>query len=251
MFLYTEKYLKSYDVVYDSGAYKHKGERDFSYTWTSGPSNITILEGVATTSLDIRSGDTITISHTVLGSPEIFEVRVGTVKTYGAQKKFSVANANIVGQLSNSIPSNDNYSLANISGLSFAIIETSNGDAYYRPRKMVVAIGYPGSGNVTTTTSEIFVEDNSISDFKVSNVSVVGRPNAAAPTAIEVYRKASITYSEPYAIDSSILTLSSFNTSLANFNDYANKYGAIKYIHSNDDSLFVLQERKASIIPRR
>jgi len=238
-----------YDVVYDSGAYKHKGERDFSYTWTSGPSNITILEGVATTSLDIRSGDTITISHTVLGSPEIFEVRVGAVKTYGAQKKFSVANANIVGQLSNSIPSNDNYSLANISGLSFAIIETSNGDAYYRPRKMVVAIGYPGSGNVTTSTSEMFIEDNSVSDFKVSNVSVVGRPNAASPTAIEVYRKASITYSEPYAIDSSVLTLSSFNTSLANFNDYANKYGAIKYIHSNDDSLFVLQERKASIIP--
>ena len=238
-----------YDVVYDSGSYKHKGERDFSYTWTSGPSNITVLNGVATTSLDIRTGDLITMSHTVLGSPEIFEIRVGLVKTYGVQKKFSVADANIVGQLSNTVPADDSYSLASIAGLSSAIIETSNGDAYYRPRKMVVASLYPSTGNVTTTTSEIFVEDNSISDFKVSNVSVVGRPNAAAPTAIEVYRKASITYSEPYAIDSSILTLSSFNTSLANFNDYANKYGAIKYIHSNDDSLFVLQERKASIIP--
>ena len=114
---------------------------------------------------------------------------------------------------------------------------------------MVVIVGYPGSGNLTTTTNDIFVEDNSISDFRISNVSVFGRPNTTVPTALSVYRKASITYSEPYVIDSSVLTLSSFNLSLANFNDYANKYGAIKYIHSNDDSIFVLQERKSSIIP--
>jgi len=238
-----------YDVVYSGGSYKHKGDRDFSYTWTSGPSNITVLNGIATTSLDIRTGDIITISHTVLGSPEIFEVRVGAISNFGSQKTFSVSDANIVGQLGNSIPANDNYSLASITGLSNAVIQTSNGDVYYRPRKMVVIVGYPGSGNLTTTTNDIFVEDNSISDFRTSNVSVFGRPNAPVPTALSVYRKASITYSEPYVIDSSVLTLSSFNLSLANFNDYSNKYGAIKYIHSNDDSIFVLQERKSSIIP--
>lgn len=238
-----------YDVVFSGGSYKHKGDRDFSYTWTSGSSNITVLNGIATTTLDIKTGDLITISHTVLGLPESFEVRVGTISTFGSDKTFSVTNANVVGQFGVSIPSNDNYSLASITGLSNAIVQTSNGDVYYRPRKMIFIVGYPGSGNLTTTTNDIFVEDNSISDFRVSNVSVFGRPNATVPTAFSVYRKASITYSDPYVIDSSVLTLSSFNLSLANFNDYANKYGGIKYIHSNDDSIFVLQERKASIIP--
>lgn len=238
-----------YDVVFSGGSYKHKGERDFSYTWASGPSNITVANGIATTSLDVRTGDLLTMSHTVLGSPEIFQVRVGTVSNFGSQKKFSVADANVVGQLGNSIPPDDGYSLSDIAGLSNAIIQTSNGDVYYRPRKMVFVIGYTSSGNLTTTTVDTFVEDNSISDFKVSSVSVLGRPNTPVPTALSVYRKASITYSEPYVIDSSLLTLSSFNLSLANFNDYANKYGAIKYIHSNDDSIFVLQERKSSIIP--
>ena len=238
-----------YDIVNVSGTYRHKGNRDYSYTWTSGTSNITVSNGFATTALDIKNGDTVTISTTILGVLTSYVVRVSTVKRSGANLVFSVANANRVGQLGTEVPPNGNYSLASISNLNEAIIETFNGDTYYRLRQMNVVTNYGTTPLITTTYEDTFVEDNSITDFADSKFISIGRPNAPAPTAGQVYRKSTLTYSEPYVLDSQVLSLSSFNLGQANFVDFSPVYGAIQYIVDQGDSITVLQERKSSIAP--
>lgn len=238
-----------YDVVNASGTYRHKGERDYSYTWTSGPSNISVSNGFATTNLDIKAGDALVISTTILGIPTSYEVRVSTVKRSGTSTIFSVTDANRVGLIGVEVPPNGSYSLANITNLSDAVIETFNGDAYYRLRKMNVVTNYSSTPLITTVFEDTFVEDNSITDYADSKFTSVGRPNAPAPTAGQVYRKATITYSEPYVLDSQVLSLSSFNLGQANFVDFSPVYGAIQYIVDGGDSITILQERKCSVAP--
>lgn len=238
-----------FDVVNASGTYRHKGDRDYSYTWISGPSNITVSNGFASTALDIKNGDSLVISTTILGVTTSYEVRVSSVTLYGTSKVFSVANANRVGQLGTEVPPNGSYSLANITNLTDSVVETFNGDAYYRLRQMNVITNFTTTPLVTTQYEDMFVEDNSITDFADSKFTSVGRPNAPAPTAGQVYRKSTLTYSEPYVLDSQVLSLSSFNLGQANFVDFSPVYGAIQYIVDQGDSITVLQERKSSIAP--
>ena len=240
---------EAFDVVNASGTYRHKGDRDYSYTWTSSTSNITVSDGFATTALDIKNGDALVISTTILGVLTSYQVRVSSVKMSGTNRIFSVANANVVGQLGTSVPPNGGYSLANITNLTDAVVETFNGDAYYRLRQMNVITNFSTTPLVTTQYEDMFVEDNSITDFADSKFTSVGRPNAPAPTAGQVYRKATITYSEPYVLDSQVLTLSSFNLGQANFVDLSPVYGGIQYIVDGGDSITILQERKCSVAP--
>jgi hypothetical protein len=97
--------------------------------------------------------------------------------------------------------------------------------------------------------NDYFVEDTSISDFYVSNNLSLGRPNVSSSNAKQIKRKSSITYSEPYSLDTSVLKLSSFNGGQGNFVDLPNSYGAIKQMLNNGDSITVLQEVKSSLIP--
>jgi len=240
---------EAHDVVNVSGTYRHKGDRDYSYTWTSGPSNITVTGGMATTALDIRAGDSITISITALGVQTSYEVRVSTISKVNGGNIFSVANANILGQLNTSVPPNGSYSLAAIANQNNAVIETFNGDVYYRIRQMNMVTNRSSTPLMTTAYERMFVEDSSISDFADSKFTSLGRPNAPAPTAGRIYRKSTITYSEPYVLDSQVLPLSSFNLGQANFVDLSPVYGSIQYIIDGGDSISILQERKCSIAP--
>jgi hypothetical protein len=97
--------------------------------------------------------------------------------------------------------------------------------------------------------STLYVEDLSVSDFYESNYLGFGRPNAESLNVKQIKRKSSITYSEPYSLDSSVLKLSSFNGGQGNFVDLPNAYGAIKQMLNNGDSITVLQEVKSSLIP--
>jgi hypothetical protein len=244
---------KVFNVVNDSGTYRHKGDRDYSYTWTSGPSNITVSDGFAETTLDIKNEDRLVISTTILGVLTSYQVSVSSVTMSGTKKVFSVSNSNRVGNIGVEVPPNGNYSLASIDNLNDAVIETFNGDTYYRMRQMNVITDFKLLGDatsiVTTEYENMFVEDNSITDFADSKFTSVGRPNAPAPTAGRIYRKSTITYSEPYVLDSQILPLSSFNLGQANFVDLSPVYGSIQYIIDGGDSISILQERKCSVAP--
>ena len=127
---------------------------------------------------------------------------------------------------------------------SDTVVEIDQGDVYYRLRQL-------RHGKDITTYNYItdYIEDKSLSDFFPSSQNSFGRSNLYSPNTIQSYRKASITYSEPFNYDNAELKLSSFNLSLANFADFDNSYGAIKYIQNSADSLLCLQENKFSVIP--
>jgi len=150
------------------------------------------------------------------------------------------------------------YTISNILNKNDSILEAVEGDCYYRPRQIKLNPYTSVAGGSTAVDpanvsgirySDYFVEDTSISDFYVSNNLSLGRANASSSNAKRIKRKSSITYSEPYSLDTSVLKLSSFNGGQGNFVDLPNSYGAIKQMLNNGDSVTVLQEVKSSLIP--
>ena len=226
-----------HDVLYDSNnsIYRYGGDRDYTYTWASGYSNISVSNKIATSSLDLREGDLISISS--------LDNTYTNVRLVNVIKTPSGVSFTMEGVVDGS------YAISSISNLTDGIIQTFNGDVYYRPRQIKIN----ANGNKTNKTDvyyeDFWVEDNSVSDFFTSETSSAGRPNAAAATVGQIYRASDITYSDPYALDSQVLSLSSFNLSGGNFANMQPSHGAIRYMVDNDDSMTVLQERKASLVP--
>ena len=93
------------------------------------------------------------------------------------------------------------------------------------------------------------VETSSVSDFYNSNNTSIGRPFAENPDAKRAFRTGSVTYSDPFLVDSYTLGLSSFNLSKANFTDLNYIHGPIRALVNRDDSIVFLQEKKVGIFP--
>ena len=224
--------------------YRHRGDRD--YTFTYPPSVGTEVIGMrASSDYAVYENDIVTIDGVdiYVTDLKIISTSAGTRWNFSLQQQVVMPPTLIL---------DGTYGMT-ISNLEDAVVLVTDGDAYYRPRQIKINADLStattlANGVLIVRYNRQYIEDNNISDFNDSFAHDFGRPNSIVANAAQVYRMASVTYSDPYAIDSSLLTLSSFNLSLANFNDYSNKYGAIKYIHSNDDSIFVIQERKSSII---
>jgi len=237
--------------VYDVSGGLHNGDRNQNDV-VSGTLNATGSTFIGTASgsaANLFVGDELELINQATGSTESpFYATIGTIS-------FNANGFPIItfSSFSGSAPATTSqYSYSLVSGT--AIVKSFNGDCYYRPRKIKLN---PLSGTVDTNPVNVsgiryvdyFVEDLSISDFYTSNYINIGRPNVAAPNAKQIDRKSSITYSEPYSLDTSVLKLSSFNGGQGNFVDLPNRYGAIEYMIDNGDSITVLQEVKCSIIP--
>ena len=224
--------------------YRHRGDRDYTFQYPlSVGFKVLGMRGIW--DVPVYENDIVTVDGTDVYVTDLTVVDGPNGVRYNFSLESQVVMPGVLFV--------DGPASATISNLEDAVVLVENGDAYFRPRQLKI------NGNLTSRTticnnlkivtySREYLEDNNISDFNASFAHDFGRPNTIVANAAQVYRTSSITYSEPYAIDSSLLTLSSFNLSLANFNDYSNKYGAIKYIHSNDDSIFVIQERKSSVV---
>ena len=124
------------------------------------------------------------------------------------------------------------------------VVEISEGDVWFRLRQL-------RHGTTVTEYNYLtdYIEDFSLSDFFASKENSQGRANLYTPTAMQLKRRASITYSEPFNFDSSNLQLSSFNLSLANFKDFDATYGGIKYLQNSADSIVMIQDSKLSVVP--
>lgn len=226
-----------HDVLYDSNSstYRYGGDRDYTYTWASGYGNITVSNGIATSSLNLREGDLINISSL---DNTYNSVRLVNVIQKAGGVEFTMSDV-----------VDGSYAVAYISNLTDGIVQTFNGDVYYRPRQIKMNPNGDKTNKTGILYENFFVEDNSVSDFFSSSVTSAGRPNAPAATVGQIYRASDITYSDPYALDSQVLSLSSFNLSGGNFASMQPSHGAIRYMVNNDDSITVLQERKASLVP--
>lgn len=224
--------------------YRHRGDRDYTFVPPPGlPFEALGMRGIWDT--PVYENDIVNIDGV-----DVYVTDLKIISTTsGIRWDFSL-NQQVV--MPGVFFTDGTYN-AFIKNLEDAVVLVENGDAYFRPRQLKINEDLSSkttiaNGVLIIEYEQDYLEDNNISDFNASFAHDFGRPNTIVANAAQVYRMASITYSEPYAIDSSLLTLSSFNLSLANFNDYSNKYGAIKYIHSNDDSIFVIQERKSSVV---
>ena len=137
-----------------------------------------------------------------------------------------------------------------------SVFQLDQGDSYFRLRSLYVAPA-PQNRDIASNAVSVFtqnsvvgfIEDPSVSDFFVSNFTSRGRPFAYQPEARTIKRRGSVTWSDPFIVDSRTLGLSSFNLSKTNFFDYNYQYGSIKGLISYDEVMYVIQERRAGIIP--
>lgn len=147
---------------------------------------------------------------------------------------------------------NDVYNNVTISETN-PVVSINQGDVHFRPRALFAInnqITDEEFKEANTYNAIIdYVEDYSVSDFFDSKSSSIGKPFAYIPDAKTIKRKASITYSDAFALDSDRLPLSSFNLSLANWSDLDLMNGGIDAMVNRGDALTVLQESKASQIP--
>lgn len=125
-----------------------------------------------------------------------------------------------------------------------AAAEIQNGDVYFRPRK--IKIGDNINENNYTLR---FIEDYSVSDFFASKNASWGRGHIYQKNAKTLFKRASITFSDPYLEGSVTLGTSSFNASESNYVDYEYRHGIIKQLAGDQDRLFLLQERRSGIVP--
>lgn len=130
----------------------------------------------------------------------------------------------------------------------------AGGDVHYRPRACKSPAYSSAWSDVNAENPEswvyrtIYIEDSGISDLYESSYWNKGRAHAVFQNAATVNRYNGITYSDVYADDTAVLSLSSFNPSLANFFDLPSEYGACSYIGRFLDDLIAFQENKCSLI---
>lgn len=143
------------------------------------------------------------------------------------------------------------------------VVTIKEGDVYIRIREQLSnpEIEYnPNSNsaiqylyNPTKPDNQIYrkwiIEDESVNDFFDSKAVSIGRPAIETPDQREIRRHTAITYSAPFASDSSVLNLSSFNPVLYPYKDYNSKHGAVCFLVDRGDGILVMQEKKISATP--
>jgi hypothetical protein len=201
------------------------------------------------TNTKVFKGDELKLTSDNSKTLSVGNVTRSTLDSYSAYtyQFFVTANTNIVADANTQA-----FTVSNPE----AVIQLDQGDSYYRLRTLYVAPAAQNSDVASNAVSAYtqnsivdFIEDPSVSDFFVSNFTSKGRPFAYQPEARTIKRRGSVTYSDPFIVDTRVLGLSSFNLSLQNFFDYNYEYGSIKSLVSFDEIMYIIQERRAGIIP--
>ena len=137
-----------------------------------------------------------------------------------------------------------------------SMVRIEQGDSYFRLRTMFYASA-PQKGDVWRNISAAYsqnaivdwIEDPRVSDFFESNYTSRGKSFAYLPDNTRIKRYGSITYSDPFAFESTNLGLSSFNLTTQNYKDLSYDYGSIKSLVPYDEFLYLVHERRGGIVP--
>lgn len=225
---------KSYSVA--SGA--HEDER------TSTGVSVTIETGDDSTSPEVKFHTNVEVFKGDIISQGGVSITIGNV-----YESDVVSGKYIAHGVSNTTVTAGTYTVQNPE----KVINISIGDVYHRARNCFVyndqidTLTYSSSSSNNSVVE--FIEDYSVSDFFKSKASSIGRPFGYIPDAKNNRRRASITYSDAYLLDSDRLGLSSFNLSLANWKDLELVDGNIQSLINRNEALTVIQQSKASQIP--
>ena len=125
-------------------------------------------------------------------------------------------------------------------------ITLNQGNCWFKRRN----IKFSNASDNTLTDSIMYVESNVYNDQdRLSKGDLGGKPYGVIDNEKKQKRISSVTYSDAQFVDSAKNNLSSFNNSLANFNDYETNYGGIYGLIDSSDSIMLLQSDKVSRIP--
>ena len=95
-----------------------------------------------------------------------------------------------------------------------------------------------------------YLESETFNDNIVgANSTDEGRLKIVDPNASEIRRYASIIFSDQDNYTDTQLRLNSFDATKSPFKDLPNSYGSLPFLVDYNDSLFALQQTKASLIP--
>ena len=137
-----------------------------------------------------------------------------------------------------------------------SVLLLENGDSYFRLRSIFTGVGASNQNMFSNTriafaqnTIVEFIEDYRVSDFYSSDFQSLGRSFPFLPDAKTYKRIGSLTYSDPFNNENTTLGLSSFNTTKLNYKDLSYDYGSIKSLVPYNESMYVLHERRAGVIP--
>lgn len=137
-----------------------------------------------------------------------------------------------------------------------AVVLLENGDSYFRLRNILTGVGASNQNMFSNTRIAFaqnniveFVEDYRVSDFYSSEFQSLGRSFPFLPDARTYKRVGSLTYSDPFNNENTTLGLSSFNTTKLNYKDLSYDYGSIRSLVPYNESMYVLHERRAGVIP--
>jgi hypothetical protein len=137
-----------------------------------------------------------------------------------------------------------------------SVLLIDNGDSYFRLRNILTGVGASNQNMFSNTRIAFaqnniveFIEDYRVSDFYSSDFQSLGRSFPFLPDARTYKRVGSLTYSDPFNNENTTLGLSSFNTTKLNYKDLSYDYGSIRSLVPYNESMYVLHERRAGVIP--
>jgi hypothetical protein len=161
---------------------------------------------------------------------------------YDVQESYVDVIINLTGSVGTATTSLTNCITSYVVTNSPALLTVSSFNAYGRSRFMVdvyTAIDTPRSVLQ-------FVESQYMNDFSEnSKILFTGRPAAVLNVRGEKRDKATVLYTEPYIFNTEINGIGRVYPDV-NFEEYNHKQGAITKLHTRDDGILMLQERKTS-----
>lgn len=241
----------THDIVTVGGQLTHAGDRSNSVS----PSFDIIITSPTVFVSDQRLylGDRIITLGTDSGYAFVNSIRVRTDGRY----RYGIHSSNpFVDGFINTIDTGVTVSttVGDATSIFPGVITLEQGDVYFRLRELLTnpkdTNGNPDKTDAAKQLYKLFyIEDQSASDFFESNSTSIGRPHIETPDQADITRVSSVTYSDPFVLDSTVLTLSSFNPTQFPFQDYSPQHGDICTLMDRNEALLVMQENKVSNTP--
>jgi|DEB0MinimDraft_6_1074348.scaffolds.fasta_scaffold00300_3 hypothetical protein len=245
---------KTFDIVVAGGSRTHGGDRSNTTVVTAAIRVVSSTSFTSTTRLFV--GDRLTPAASVPDATDVFVTGIqpqsGGTFLYTISEGFPFPDLATPG-------SNFSCTVAATAGAPDSVfpgcITLDTGDVHLKLREILTnptnsSTGQPDETKPGDQTYKNFIiEDESVSDFFESKAVDIGRPHIETPDQIEQVRSSSVTYSDPFALDSAVLALSSFNPSLFPFKDYNTQHGDVCFLLDRNEALMVMQENKISKTP--
>ena len=245
---------KSFDIVTVGSSRTHGGDRSNTDAVSASIRIVSTTQFTSSTRLFV--GDKLTLNAIISSAVPVFitgiSPQVNGGFLYTIDEAFPFPDTAVGVFASGNTVSNTEGAP---DGVFAGCITLNTGDVHLKMREILVnptnsTTGFPDETKPGDQIYKNFIiEDESVSDFFESKAVDIGRPHLETPDQIEQIRSSSVTYSDPFALDSAVLALSSFNPSLFPFKDYNTQHGDVCYLLDRNEALLVMQENKVSKTP--